>query len=105
GEPPDSRRRDQIISRKKEARAAQAGVTLKSLHEGGPDKPHKIDGLLRRREEECGIDAINPHRDGGGAKFGSNVPGDGMNLRNRPGAIALTGLTVIRGAPGGPTAS
>jgi len=45
-----------------------------------------------------------PHRDGG-RKLGSKVPGEGMNLRNRPGAIALTGLTVMRGALGGPTAS
>ena len=45
------------------------------------------------------------HRDGGGMKLGSNVPGEGINFRSSPGAIALTGLTVMRGAPGGPTAS
>lgn len=41
----------------------------------------------------------------GGMKLRSKVPGDGMNLRNSPGAMALTGLTVMRGALGGPTAS
>ena len=41
----------------------------------------------------------------GGMKLRSKVPGDGMNLRNRPGAIAVTGLTEMRGALGGPTAS
>ena len=44
------------------------------------------------------------HRDGG-MKLRSKVPGDGINLRSRPGAIAVTGLTEMRGAPGGPTAS
>ena len=41
----------------------------------------------------------------GGMKLRSKLPGDGMNLRSRPGAIAVTGLTEMRGALGGPTAS
>ncbi len=35
-------------------------------------------------------------------KLRSILSGDGMNLRNSPGAIAVTGLTVMRGALGGP---
>jgi hypothetical protein len=38
-------------------------------------------------------------------KFLSKLPGDGMNFRNNPGAIAVTGLTEMRGALGGPVAS
>ena len=40
-----------------------------------------------------------------GTKLRSKLPGDGMNLRSRPGVIADTGLMVMRGADGGPTAS
>jgi hypothetical protein len=44
------------------------------------------------------------YRDGE-MKLRSMLSGDGMNLRSNPGAIAVTGLTVMRGAPGGPVAS
>ncbi len=44
------------------------------------------------------------YRDGG-MKLRSMLSGDGMNLRSSPGAIAVTGLTVMRGALGGPDAS
>ena len=49
-------------------------------------------------------DERSNYRDGG-MKLRSKLPGDGMNLRSRPGAIAVTGLTEMRGALGGPTAS
>ena len=38
-------------------------------------------------------------------KLWSKLSGFGMNLRNSPGAIAVTGLTVTRGELGGPLAS